>query len=347
VPAFARVTATMFVLAAASAHAQRTPVCDLAAEDANDEIAVRPADGAEQVARNAPILARYAEGTDLRALQRVVDRDADADCRGQLICLFAERSGDDDGTRARRVAVPGTTETLDARSVRFEPERGLAADSRHFALVARPGFDSASRTELEFSTGSEIDVEPPELAASADGFELDVEPPPAECKAPAGSLRVRLEMPGARDDGDADSVELSLFLTRAAGLREPELRARAPNNADGSVVLAFTLGPGEAADEVCVAVEAVDGTGKRAEDEPELCFNPSAARRSQFASLCAVPRGGALAHAAADNGRGLLIASAFLIAALGWRRTRGPRPRQRASNGAAPALRGGAASERP
>jgi len=315
----------------ATLQAQRSTVCDLAPAHASDEVEVRPADGAERVARNAPIIARYAEGTDLDALLDSVERDADADCRGQVICLFAERAGRT-GVRSSLEPVAGELLALDERTLRFTPEQRLAADTRHFALLARPGFDSAARTELEFVTGTAVDHEPPELDASSDSFELDVEPPPSACMAPAGSLRVRLAVPGARDDGDEQSVELLLFVTRAVGLREPELRVRAPNVADGTVALAFTLDPAEAAGEVCVALRAVDGTGKRAEDEPALCFNPSAARRSQFESLCraAGPHPGA-ERTSTDNGRGLLLASAFVAAALGWRRTRGPRPRQQAT----------------
>lgn len=340
-------------------HAQRATVCDRAPREASDEVEVRPADGAERVARNAPIVARFDPRTDLDALQRSVQRDPDESCRGAVICLFAQRVTADSGAQGRRVPVQGKTARLDERSLRFTPDRPLAADTRHFALIARPGFDSASRTELAFTTGDELDREPPELTASAEAFELDVEPPPAECEAPAGSLRVRLEVPAARDDGDAGSVELSLFLTRAAGLRAPELRVRAPNEPDGTVVLAFTLDPGEAADSVCVALEAVDGTGKRAEAEPELCFNPSAARRSQFESLCRVAAPGArparraTLRVSTDNGRGVLIASSLLAAVLGWRtmrrlRARAPAHRGGAvpDGGTAPAHRGGTITER-
>jgi hypothetical protein len=331
--------AALTLASAATSHGQRNGVCDRASSAASDELEVRPADGAERVALNAPLLVRYAEGTDLDALQRSVERDADEACRGLLVCLFVERAGRN-GARPSRVLVPGELAMLDDRSVRFTPAARLAAETRHFVLLARPGFDSAARTELEFVTGTAVDREPPELGASTDSFELDVEPPPAECDAPAGSLRVRLEVPSASDDGDEASVELQLFLNRASGLRDPELRARAPNVADGTVVLSFTLDPAEASAEVCVALEAVDGTGKRAADEPALCFNPSAAQRGQFVSLCSVRAPGAAAGAqdardalatSTDNGRGLLIASAFLTAALGLRRTRGPRPRQQAT----------------
>jgi hypothetical protein len=323
----------------AALHAQRAPVCDLRPSEASDEVEVRPADGAEEVARNAPLTVRFAPGTDLAALQHSVERDPDESCRGEVICLFAERAdGDGDGRGAgRRARVRGTTKVRDERTLRFTPSQALAADTRHFALIARPGFDSASRTERAFTTGAELDVEPPELTDSTSAFELDVEPPPDECEAPPGSLRVRVEVPAPRDDGDPGSVELSLLLTRAHGLSEPQVRARAPNEPDGTVVLTFTLGPGEASGEVCVAVQAVDGTGKWAEAEPELCFVPSAALRSQFDSLCRAVSPGARPPSTAhgpgalrtgtDNGWGLLLASMALAARVVWRTRRGHRAR--------------------
>jgi hypothetical protein len=311
-------------------HAQSASACDLVPARRGDEIEVRPGDGAEGVARNAPIIARYTRGTELEALLRSVERDGDEDCRGLIICLFAERAGRG-GARPSRVLVPGGLIAIDQRTLRFTPDEQLAAGTRHFALIARPGFDGASRTELEFVTGTAVDREPPELDDSADSLELDVEPPPPACNAPAGSLRVRLGVPSVPDDGDEESVELRLYVTRAAGVREPQLRVRAPNVAEGTVAMAFTLDPVEAASEVCIALQAVDGTDKRAEGEPALCFNPSAARRTQFVGLCSAGPGPGALRTSADNGRGLLIASAFVAAALGLRKTRGPRPRQQAT----------------
>jgi hypothetical protein len=280
-------------------------------------LVVRPADGAKHVARDAPIVVRYAAGSDLAALRASVAQDSDDSCRAREICVF-ERPTEDMGADR---AVAGDVQRLDADSLAFVPERPLAADTAYYALVARPGFDTASRTEVEFQTGTAFDRDPPELDVGADALELDVEPPPAECDAPEGSLRVRVAVPGVHDDGDDESVELLLFLTRAAGLRAPELRARAPNRPDEGVDLTFTLAPAEAAGSVCVALRAVDGSGKPSEGEPTLCFDPQAARHSEFGSLCAAAR----VHAGADNGRGLLLASAIVVAALvlhGKRRTR-------------------------
>jgi hypothetical protein len=92
------VAALTFFALPASSHAQRSRVCGLAPTAASDELDVRPADGAEQVALNAPILVRYAEGTDLDALQDCVACDGDEACRG-LLGLSVRRA---QGARRRK-----------------------------------------------------------------------------------------------------------------------------------------------------------------------------------------------------------------------------------------------------
>jgi hypothetical protein len=314
-----RVAACALALIPRVAFAQQAGACDLSADARGEELVVRPADGAEHVALNAPVVVRYAPDGDLDQLRASVALDTDESCRAREICLFEQRGT---GAQAARSTVPGMVQALDDHTLAFTPSRALSADSRYFALVARPGFDSASRTEVEFHTGTALDQKPPELDAGGDALELDVEPPAKECDAPEGSLRVRVAVPTVHDDGDEESVELLLFLTRASGLRAPELRARAQNDPHDGTDLTFTLAPAQAADTVCVAVRAVDGTGKASEGEPELCFEPRAARRSEFGGLCALSAASAGVHAGADNGRGLLVASALVLAACVLRNKR-------------------------
>ena len=78
----------------------------------------------------------------------------------------------------------------------------------------------------------------------------------------------------AEDDGDEESVEILLFLSRAEGARGPVLRARAWNPAEGEPVLTFLLDAAEAEQPVCVALRAVDGVGRASEGESEVCFDP-------------------------------------------------------------------------
>jgi hypothetical protein len=277
------------LLLAGRAAAQPAPCGDLAAR-ANDELDVQPNDGAEAVARNAPIVVRYPSAADLDELLAALPSDAGDACSGQAVCLFRDAQGE--GGRARE-PVPGAVHRVDARTLAFVAAARLRADSDYFPLIARAGFDRASRTELEFTTGAVDDDEPPDFDAADESIRIAVEPPPDECGAEAGSLRVQLGVPAAHDDGDPESVELLLFVTDGEGIRAPELRARRWNEDGGEVVLTFLLDPREAGQPVCVALRAIDGLGRSSEGEPALCFDPI--RRSHFEPSCAVagagPRG--------------------------------------------------------
>src|SRR5204863_6948117 len=106
------------------------------------------------------------------------------------------------------------------------------------------------------------------LSASASNVLLEVTAPPRECRAAPGSLRVKMSVPRPTDDTDSGSVEVLLFLTRAAGLSGPVLvdRARASRSGQGSLQLGFVLDPKQAAQPVCAALRAIDGVGRRARE---------------------------------------------------------------------------------
>jgi hypothetical protein len=303
------------LLLAGRAAAQPSPCGDLDGS-ANDELEVTPPDRAQGVARNASVVVRHPPGADLSALLRELQAGGGDECSREPVCLFEdarERGG------SERQAVPGDVQQLDARTLAFVPRSRLLPETDYFPLVARTGFDSASRTELEFRTGTGSDREPPTFDPGEDQLRLAVDTPPEECQASDGSVRVQLGTPRAQDDGDEESVELLLFVTSAEGVRGPELRARSRNGDedDGEVVLTFLLSAREAEQPVCVALRAVDAVGRASRGEPALCFEPS--QGSHFEPLCGVAPG----HGSADGGRGTLLLSCvgFLLA-LRRRRSR-------------------------
>jgi hypothetical protein len=273
----------------ARAFAQ-TAECDDSSVQGVTPLEVTPADGASEVARDAAVIARFARNADLDVLLQTLAVAPDTDaCARALVCLFREVEGEPPEL------VPGRNARIDERSVAFVPDALLAASSSYFASIARPGFDSAARSDVEFTTGDHADREPPDFDPAPSEIDLEVDSPPPECAAPEGSLRVRLAMPRARDDSDEQSVRILLFLTRAAGLDAPLLRARVRNPESGRAGLRFLLTPEQARSPVCVVLRAIDGAGKLGEGEPELCFDPS--RGSHFAG-CSAARPGAAAMAA-------------------------------------------------
>jgi hypothetical protein len=276
-----------------------------------DELVTFPDDRARAVALDALITLRYPADTDLDALRRTVAADAASDvCGGALACLFSGSAREP--VAARSSADAGTTLVL-------VPDALLLPETDYYVSIARPGFDRASRVELQFTTDAEPDREPPRLAADASALRLTVEPAPPECEVEPGSLRVRLLVPRVRDDSDEQSVELLAFLSRARGLRAPVLRARARNPESGDVLLGFVLDPDQASEPVCVVLRAVDGTGKRSEAEPELCFDPR--EGSHFVPLCSAQPRAVRADGAA---RTLVTSCALLLLRSRARRRRGP-----------------------
>ncbi|MDD9934155.1 MAG: hypothetical protein OXT09_11160 [Myxococcales bacterium] len=291
--------AVALCVAAASASAQQDDddICeDPAPLGQKHDLQVRPPDGASRVARDAPIVVRYQEAADLDTLLLLLEDDTSAACDA-LLCLFRddrEQGGSD------RVPIEGTVERVDGRTLVFMPDALLQAEAHHYALIARAGFERLTRGEIEFETGDARDREPPELHIDELGLEVETLPP--ECEYPPGTVRVGVAAPEAQDDGNEESVEILLYLTRARGLKGPELRARAPNL--GAVPMSFMLAPEEARETVCLALRAVDAVGKVAEYDEEICFNPG--EGGFFQAACHAGRPGAPAP-------GPLAALAILI----------------------------------
>jgi hypothetical protein len=324
------IATSLTLLFAVRGAAQPSPCGDLEVS-AGDELVVRPADRAEGVARDAAIVVRHPDGTDLDALVRELQSSGQDPCSREPICLFVDARLD--GGPARE-PVSGHVAQLDARTLAFVPDAPLRPSSDYFSSIARAGFERATRSELEFRTGSNLDREPPTFDPPSDEVRIAIDAPPEECDAPPGSVRVRIGVPAADDDGDDESVELLLFVTQAQGVRGPELRARRGNRAEREVVLTFVLDEREAELPVCVAVRAVDGVGLSSNGEATRCFDP--VQDSHFAPLCSAgPAGRA-------HGR-----TGFLVALAAWpgiflrRRRREHRRSILSNDGTAPALRGG------
>jgi hypothetical protein len=300
----------------ASARAQLD--CGTSSE-ALEDLSVRPSDGATGVALDAPIVARYSAHVDLDALEQSLP-GGDDPCQSQLICLFQAGNG-------ARAPVSGSVQRIDHRTVAFAPDAPLRAHTQYIAQIARAGFDTASRTELALMTGAHADREPPVFDPAPSEIKLAVAAPPAECHAKPGSLRVALSIPRASDDGDEQSVEILLFLTRAQGLRGPVLVARANNPAsdDGNLQMSFVLSATQAREPVCLSLRASDGTGKLAKGQPELCFDPT---RGSFFAPCGIAVGavGATSASEAIGSRSLLALCAIAAVAFSSRkRGRGAR----------------------
>lgn len=276
-------------------------------------IDVRPAYGATGVARNAPVVVRHAADVDLDALEASLGPDE------ALVSLLREAGG----SGSPRETVAGHAERLDARSVAFVPAQPLAANTNYHPLIAKAGFDRAAFAELRFQTGRVEDEEPPDLALSPDGIRIASEAVSAECGGPAGRLRVAVTFPPAVDDGDEGSIEYFLYLTRGVAVDAPELRDRARSDG-GDVRMSLELTRDQAREIACVAVRAVDGVGRRAESEPELCFDPI--EGSHFRP-CAVAAPGSGASGAGKGAVGWLVACATVLVLRCRPRPRVRRPR--------------------
>jgi hypothetical protein len=313
-------------LGAQRASAQVSALDCGTSSDTVDQLFVLPRDGDNNVALNAPISVRYAQGVDLDALQASLPQASDDPCQRQLVCLFydARNSGG-----AAREPVSGSVMRVNARTVAFVPSTALRAHTHYFPLITRAGFELVSRTELEFVTGAHADHDPPVFDPAPASMRLSVEAPPAECHAPLGSLRVALTVPRATDDGDESSIEISLFVTRAANQSGTVLRARARNPAPdgGPLQLSFLLDRTQARAPVCLALRATDGVGRLSKGEPKLCFDPV---QGSFFAPCSIGRAlGAPRALAKDGARPFLIAFWPVAAAALTARRRGRHARSR------------------
>ena len=257
--------------------------CGDDADEVDGDYEVTPEDRAENVARNAPIIVRYASNIDLDALRESLAGELDAEqpvpCAGELVCVLETEDG-----QARVIDVDLETED---NLVVLTPREPLAASAEHTVLVAQPGLDIVARDESSFDTGTRTDREAPVLDYGADEVSVSIATLPPECAVPAGSRRVVLELPPATDDGDAQSVTLEVRLLDDEG--QGELRARARNEG-APVLVSFILTPKEASRRTCLLIRARDALGRASEGEPRVCFNPST--RPFFSSACTAAIGG-------------------------------------------------------
>lgn len=255
--------------------------CDEDATEVRGDFEVTPEDRAEDVARNAPIVVRFARELDLDELSESLAEELEAErpvpCAGELVCLLE--------TSDEPRVIDAELSIEEGNVVRLVPRDPLAASTEHTLLIVQPGLDIVSRSESSFETGTGSDREPPELNYGPDDVQVSVAELPPECGQGSGARRVVLSLPPASDDGDVESVQLEVELTMAEGLGEPELRARGPND-DDTVHLSFILSAEEASGRVCLAVGAVDALGRSSERKPTVCFNPST--RPAFESACSI-----------------------------------------------------------
>jgi hypothetical protein len=303
-----------------STTAAQVQGCGDDAGEVDGDFEVTPEDRAESVARNAPIIVRYASDVDLEELQASVASERDAEqpvpCAGELACVLETERGEDPRVIDAEVEVEG-------QSIVLTPREPLAAEAEHTVLVVQPGLDIVARSESSFVTGERRDREPPELGYDAEDVSVSVVDLPPECGEPEDSRRVVLELPPATDDGDAESVTIEIVLL---GERDSEVRARAANDGD-PVLVSFILSPAEAAERVCLEVHAYDALGQKAEREPRLCFNPGT--RPLFSSACAAALAGR--DTRRDKGWGAFAWSWLggllggLWARAAWRRVPGKR----------------------
>ncbi len=165
------------------------------------------------------------------------------------------------------------------QSLFFVPERQLDPLSEY----AVSAVDVGTRFNYLFTTSGRNDNGNPQLTG-----ELAVVSQEVHC--PDARFRLDVTFPAASDDGPTTSLEYLVFLTRASGLKAPELRARARGFAADQVTLVMNLQAHEARDAVCVAVRVIDGRGRLAPQALSACIDPITER--YFENACAVGRGG-------------------------------------------------------
>ncbi|HEX7481392.1 MAG TPA: hypothetical protein VF331_26550 [Polyangiales bacterium] len=261
------------------------------------ETLVTPRRGADRVALDAAIEVRYPAGTDVPALQ-VALHPPDA-----LVAMLDEA----------RASVPGRLDRPDALTLRFVPEQPLLPHRNYVPLVARPGFDRPEISEYLFTTGSSVDRAPPQLGANKGNVDIAAAPLPASCGAAPGTYGVHVGFAMASDDADLSAIEHSLWLTSATGLGAPALVDRTRDAQAGRVDLTFRLTAEQARSPVCFELHAVDGVGKLADNQPQLCFHP--VQGSYFEPACAVSQPGV--RGVSRSGRGFLVALGLLWLARG------------------------------
>jgi hypothetical protein len=263
--------------------AAQSRACGDAPEDVRGDFELTPQDGARDVARNAPITLRYAAEVDVDALAASVANEADGGlCARELLCLL-------DTDEEPRPIEASIERDADAGTLELLPREPLERDTEHTVLIVQPGLDTVARVERGFRTGGAIDEERPSLPYHGDDIVVvAVTSLAPECRAPAGSKRMLLELPRAQDDGDEDSIVLEIRTLRAYAQPEEKLVARA-RNAGTPVRVSFVLDAQTAAHPLCVRVRAIDAVGRTAREEPELCFDPS--QDVRFASGCALRAG--------------------------------------------------------
>ncbi len=164
-------------------------------------------------------------------------------------------------------------------SLFFVPARQLESMTEY----AVSAVDQDARFTFSFRTSNRNDNSNPQLAR-------DLEVISREVRCPDSRFRLDITFPVATDDGPATSLEYLVFLTRASGLKLPELRARARGFAADQVTLVMNLAEHEARDAVCVSVRAIDGRGRLTPQELSTCIDPVTER--YFENACALGRGG-------------------------------------------------------
>jgi hypothetical protein len=228
-----------------------------------------PASGAQGVTLGAPIRVRFPAGlfddpiTGPAAADEVTSSLRLVSC-GSLRCL--------DGAD-----VPGRVDLV-GDSVFFVPSAPLTPASWYAGEVTLD--DVAS--PFDFRTGTLFDTGPPDLARIR-----DVTPARhTSCELDGGGFRLDVTFAPAQDDGPEGDIEYLLYLTRGPDVIGPQLRSRVRGYATGEIVMALVLEPREAVSPVCVAVIAVDGTGRVDDDTAPVCLDP--VQGNYFEPLCTV-----------------------------------------------------------
>lgn len=274
------------------------------------DIQVTPGSGASEVALDTPVIVRYVTEVDLDELEAGLGE-------GESLLSLLRVDEAESVTRF----VPGRLQRIDDATLAFIPDQPLDEETDYKPLIAKPNFDGSSLTDdFIFTTGEEVDQEPPTFNLTADEVLLSSNPLSIDCDEPEGSFLVGLAFPPAEDDADEGGMEYLLYLSRAAGIDGPRLEDRQRHHT-GTMNMSFILSPEQVQEPVCVVIRVVDGVGKTAEGDAELCFDP--VQGNFFEPGCSVvPAPGSVPVSA--RGRAALFLIAFVSMLLPWwRRGRG------------------------